>query len=183
MKYDSEKHHRRSIRLKGYDYSSSGLYYVTICTQNRELLFGEINQNEMLLNIAGKMIEKWWKELLNKFPTITLDDYVIMPNHMHGIINIVGAALRGRPFRPKGQPHRVAPTLGDILDWFKTMTTNEYIKNVRMNNWQPFERSLWQRNYYEHIIRNEEDLNQIKEYVKNNPLCWNEDEENPKNWV
>ena len=190
-KYNPDIHHRHSIRLKGYDYSQAGAYFVTICTQNRECLFGDIG-GEMKVNDAGHMIQKWWNESAAKFGNIELDEFVIMPNHFHGIIVIVGAALCGRPGlggHPEmdgqwktgqrqeiGQPHRVAPTVGDIIDWVKTMTTNEYIRNVRQNNWTPFPGKLWQRNYYEHLIRSETELNKIREYIINNPLNWKTDE-------
>lgn len=184
MQYNSDIHHRRSIRLKGYDYSQAGAYFVTICTQSRECLFGDVIESEMRANNVGRMILKWWTESAIKFNNIELDESVIMPNHFHGIINIVGAALCGRPEsntgqQLRGQPHRVAPTVGNIVEWFKTMTTNEYIRNVRHNNWPPFNGKLWQRNYYEHIIRNEDELNRTREYIVNNPARWAEDEDNP----
>ena len=128
------------------------------------------------------MIETWWMELPQKFSTIDTDVSVVMPNHFHGIVAIVGAALCGRPEsdqRPQGHPHRGAPTLGNIIDWFKTMTTNEYIRGVKRNQWQPFPGKLWQRNYYEHVIRNKNELNSIREYILNNPASWADDEENP----
>jgi len=195
MQYNSDIHHRRSIRLKGYDYSQAGAYFVTICAQSRECLFGDVIESEMRVNNAGRMIRKWWNESAMKFNNIELDESVIMPNHFHGIINIVGAVLCGRPEMNEqtkigqpnntrqphniGQPRRVAPTVGNIVEWFKTMTTNEYIRNVRHDNWPPFSGKLWQRNYYEHIIRNEDELNRTKEYIVNNPARWAEDEENP----
>lgn len=190
MNYNKYKHHRRSIRLKGYDYAQAGAYFVTICTQNRECLFGDVVDGEMRSNDAGCMIQKWWHESAEKFKNIELDEFVIMPNHFHGIIMIVGAALCGRPeinAQPPttgyttgtGQPQRVAPTLGNIIDWFKTMTTNEYIRNVRQENWPPFNGKLWQRNYYEHIIRSEKEMNRIREYIIENPMRWADDENNP----
>jgi len=183
MTFNPDIHHRRSIRLKNYDYSQAGAYFVTVCAQNRDCLFGEITDAVMRLNDAGRMIETWWHELAHKFPMIDMDVYTVMPNHFHGIVAIVGAALRGRPNPdhsiPEEQPHRVAPPLGDIVNWFKTMTTNDYIQNVRHHQWRPFPGKLWQRNYYEHIIRNEEDLNKIREYIMYNPIRWADDEENP----
>lgn len=176
MNYNPEIYHRHSIRLKGYDYSQAGAYFITICTQNRKCLFGEIVNAEMLLNDAGKMVEKWWYELKNKFPNMELDQYVVMPNHFHGIIQIiVGADLRVCP--DNSGEHTGSP-LHRMVQWFKTITTNEYIHNVKINNWQPFEGKLWQRNYYEHIIRNENELNHIREYIINNPLQWQFDREN-----
>ena len=180
MKYNPEIHHRRSIRLKGYDYSQPGAYFVTICTHERECLFGEIVNNEMVLNNAGKMVEKWWYELNNKFPNIQLDAHIIMPDHFHGIIIITGADLCVCPnindddnYNSRGE-HRGSP-LYKIVQWFKTMTTNDYIRNVKTNNWKPFNKKLWQRNYYEHIIRNEIELNKIRKYILNNPLNWEKD--------
>ncbi len=181
MPYDPFKHHRRSIRLKGYDYSQAGAYFVTICAQNRECLFGEIVNGEMQLNDAGKMIVRWWNELSNKFMTFEPDAFVVMPNHIHCIIVIVdvGMTLRGHP--DDGQPHRAAPTLGDIIEWFKTMATNEYIRGVKQLGWKPFDKRVFQRNYYEHIVRNERELNAIREYIENNPANWAADMDNLKN--
>ncbi len=190
MPYDPSKHHRRSIRLRGYDYSQAGVYFVTICAQNRECLFGDIAEgSEMELNDAGAMIVRWWDELANKFPTFEPDAFVVMPNHIHCIVVIndvgtvnVGATLRGRP--DGGQPHRAAPTrptLGDMMDWFETMTTNEYIRGVKQLGWKPFDKKVFQRNYYEHIIRNERELNAIREYIANNPANWAADIDNLKN--
>ena len=172
-RYDPEKHHRRSIRLKGYDYSSNGAYYVTIVTQGREHFFGHITNKEMVLNDAGQMIVKWWNELPNKFPNIELGTMVIMPNHFHNIIHIVGADLRVRP-----NDETPKPSLPQIIQWFKTMTTNEYIRGVKQFNWKPFNRKLWQRDYYEYIIRNERELQQKTDYILDNPSRWEDDKEN-----
>ncbi|MGB9856402.1 MAG: hypothetical protein ACPLKS_07705, partial [Caldisericum exile] len=152
--YNPNHHHRRSIRLRGYDYSQQGAYFVTIVTQNRINLFGHVVDGEMILNDAGKMIEKWYFELMNKFPDIQCDQYIIMPNHIHFIIINVGADLRvcpddmgehiGSPLRVfpddmgehVGSPQRwetgehgnmgehVGSPLHKIVQWFKTMTTN-----------------------------------------------------------
>jgi REP element-mobilizing transposase RayT len=159
---------------------------MTGCTLLRKSLFGEIIDGAMRLSDAGRMVEKWWRELKNKFPTIEIDAFTTMPNHFHGIVIInhppdakrnVEAALRGRP--EKGHPHRGAPTLGDIVDWFKTMTTNGYIRGVKTEGWPPFPGRLWQRNYYEHVIRNENEMNLIREYIQINPAKWAFDKENP----
>ena len=207
QKYNPKIHHRRSIRLKGYDYSQAGLYFITICVQNRECLFGEIENGEMILNDAGKMIEKWYYELMNKFPDIKCDEMIVMPNHFHCIIENVGMAV-GADLRvcpdtdtdgqfienENGQTHRSAPTMGDkpilgehigsplraVVQWFKTMTTNEYIRGVKNLGWQPFNGKLWQRNYYEHIIRNEKSFCTIAEYIENNPAKWKDDKFYPK---
>ncbi len=268
-------HNRRSIRLKGYDYSQAGLYFITMCLQNRECLFGEIvdssvwanvgagvgaglrarpvstpkgdhveiskgdhagspQRRQMILNDAGKMIEKWYAELENKYPNIRCHEMVVMPNHFHCIIEItgmdsvsgvitemdsiqgahVGAPLRGRPDDPtkcdpddptkcdpddptKCDPDdptknipigqikygpdnkKYDPVIGDIVGWLKTMTTNEYIHGVKKLGWQRFDGKLWQRDYWEHIIRDEDEYIRISNYIINNPEKWNEDQLNP----
>jgi len=178
MKHKVEKHHRRSIRLKGYDYAKSGAYFVTIVTQGRACLFGEIVNAETRLNDAGSAIERWWFELNNKFSTVETDDFVIMPNHFHGIVVIadVGADLC---VGPDSEGAHIGAPLPAIVQWFKTMTTNEYLRGVKTSGWAPFQGHLWQRNYYEHVIRDEESLNRIREYILNNPAQWALDPENP----
>jgi len=188
MKFDPQKHHRRSIRLKEYDYSQAGAYYVTINVQNRECLLGEIVNYEMVLNEAGKMIDEQWNALPQRFPNIDLDVYQVMPNHSHGIIVIVepvGATLVVARNMDMKNIHenragiKPAPALGDIVGAFKSITTHEYIKGVDNKNWPQFYKRLWQRNYYEHVIRDEADLNRIQDYIQSNPANWDEDEENP----
>jgi REP element-mobilizing transposase RayT len=191
MKYNPDIHHRRSIRLREYDYASTGAYFVTVCAQGRECLFGEIVDGEMRLNDAGRMVDEWWLKLPGKFPMLTLDEYVVMPNHFHGVITNVGAPPCGCPDVPQhgcapsmSKPERsykVDPTLGDVMDWFKTMTTNAYIKGVKQLNWPPFPGRLWQRNYYERVIRDERELAGIREYILCNPMKWEQDGENPVN--
>ncbi|MBD3298663.1 MAG: hypothetical protein GF341_08420 [candidate division Zixibacteria bacterium] len=190
MPYDPSKHHRRSIRLKGFDYSQRGAYFVTICVQQREFLFGDIVGGTMNANEAGHMVETWWLELNQKFPNTRTDEYVVMPNHFHGIITLVGADLcvcptprqeheiTGNPVDlPGSKDEGPAGALGahsaavpTIVQWFKTMTTNAYIRAVKQDRWPAFPGRLWQRNYYEHIIRDQESLNQIREYISLNPL-------------
>jgi len=188
VKFNPDIHHRSSIRLKGYDYSQEGLYFITICTQGRLCLFGEIENGGMALNDAGGMVKHQWQELICRFDNIKLYEFIIMPNHFHGIIEfVVGVPLVGtqnseqiptmeQSLQIKGQPQGIAPTVGDAVGAFKSLSTNEYIRNVKQNNWQAFDRKLWQRNYYEHIIRNEQDLNRIREYISTNPLKWQDDE-------
>ncbi len=189
MRYDPEKHHRRSIRLKNYDYSRAGAYFVTVCTQNRECIFGSIDDGKMVFTEHGYMVHRIWNELSIKYSDIEIDEFVVMPNHIHGIIILpVGAGPRACPnteqSKKKGQPQGVAPTrlsLADVVHHFKSFTTAQYRIGIKHSDWQSFSGKLWQRNYYEHIIRNENDLNSIREYIRYNPLKWDEDEENPDN--
>ena len=177
---------RRSIRLPYYDYAKVGYYFVTICTYSRFHLFGEIIENKMILNEAGKMLQHWHKKLENKFPHIHNHEMVIMPNHIHFIIEItesVGANPCVRPHDPcvRPSPKGKHPNgtsegdLGRIIQWFKTMTTNAYIKMVKEGMIPPFNKRIWQRNYHEHVIRNDADYLCVAEYTVNNPLTWEDD--------
>jgi REP element-mobilizing transposase RayT len=177
------RHHRCSIRLRGYDYSRAGAYFVTICAQGRECLFGEIVDGEMLLNEFGGCVVRWWDDIPRHFVGVDTDAFVVMPNHVHGIIVIVGAGLP-RPYGTiathtamgaETAPLRGRrPSLGNIVAYFKYQTTKT-INEMRQTPSAP----VWQRNYYEHIIRDEEPLNRIREYIINNPLQWALDRENP----
>lgn len=189
MTYNPNIHHRRSIRLKEYDYSQNGAYFVTICVQNRECLFGEIVDGEMVLNDAGEIIKTEWEKLPQQFSNIELDVFAVMPNHFHGIVMIqnennvgvplVGTQNDGQPQLQTGQPQGIAPTgkntIGDIIRAFKSLTTNEYIHGVKTKKFPPFEKPIWQRNYHEHIIRNEKSLETIQNYIINNPVKWQDD--------
>ncbi|HEX37312.1 MAG TPA: hypothetical protein ENG70_00375 [Candidatus Cloacimonetes bacterium] len=178
MKYNPDIHHRRSIRLQGYDYSSSGAYFVTMCTNNRECLFGEIVAGKTALNDAGNMVVQWYHELENKFPDIQHDAFICMPNHVHFIVANMPPVTVGadRCVCPNKTGEHADSHLHRVVQWFKTMTTNEYIRGVKQNGWPPFPGKLWQRNYYEHIIRNENELNNIRQYIINNPINWQSDE-------
>jgi len=228
MAYDPAKHNRISIRLKGYDYSQPGWYFITICVQNRDCLFGKIADKKMILNDAGKMIEKWYFELENKYPNAKCHTHVVMPNHFHFIIEIMdkskrmdirgvnldahgmdvcgvnldahgGASLRGRPNDggdgdngiddpPNEKTRRGAPygpqnkkynaSLFDMVGWFKTMTTNEYIRGVKNKNWRRFYKRLWQFRSWDWIVRNNDDYGRITKYIKNNPTKWDDDKFN-----
>jgi len=178
-RYDPDKHHRRSIRLPGFDYARPGAYFVTICTQDCQCLFGQIRDGQMIVNEIGRMIARWWEELPRKFPSVTLNESIMMPNHFHGILILqqqVGADLCVRPIQ-KGA-HTGAP-LHRIVQWFKTMTTNEYVRGVKEEKWPPVRHRLWQRNYYEHVIRTEDEWNEIRTYIAENPLKWELDENHP----
>ncbi len=163
------RQNRRSIRLPGYDYSKNGAYFVTICTQNRECLFGTIVDGEMQLNQFGKIAADTWNWLRNQYNYVVLDQWVVMPNHLHGII-VINNDCRGGS--------RTAPTvnrkpLGRLIGAFKTVST-KHINQIRTT---PGVR-IWQRNYWEHIIRNDGDLNRIRQYIMDNPIKWETDREN-----
>jgi REP-associated tyrosine transposase len=175
LKYDSDIHHRRSIRLKGYDYSQIGAYFITIFAQNRKCLFGKVVDSKIELNNAGWMIQTVWDELPQYYQRFDVDVFQIMPNHIHGIIVIVGVEADPCTHPDDiGQPQGIAPTMSlpDIVHRFKSLTTKRYIDGVKQNNWAPFSKKLWQRNYYDHIIRNEKELNGVREYIMNNPMRW-----------
>jgi len=292
MAFNPEKHHRRSIRLKGYDYSMAGAYFVTMCVSNRQRLFGNVIDGKMILNEAGRMVETIWMQLAIRFEFIELDEFTVMPNHFHGILVLSGRGEscirpvsdescirtdsdescirtgrcescirpgsdescirtdsdescirtgrgescirpvsdescirtdsdescirtgRGesciRPvsdescirtdsdescictgrgescIRPstvsgdhKDRPDGTLPgTVGRVIQAFKSISTHEYINGVKHKNWTPFPGKLWQRNYYEHIIRDDESLKRIRAYIINNPLQWAYDREN-----
>jgi len=166
------KKQRKSLRLRHYDYSQAGLYFITICIQQHKCLFGQIKDEIMVLNDAGKEINQCWLEITHHFPSVKLHQHVIMPNHLHGIIELVGAPLVGALSSKNAQPQGIAPTIGTIVGAFKSLSTNCYIKGVKKNGWQPFDRKLWQRNYYEHIIRSDESHLKIIEYIDTNALRW-----------
>ncbi len=175
-KFNPDIHHRRTIRLRGYDYSTVGAYFVTICVNRRGCLLGKVVDGEMQLNNAGRMVRSVWDEMPEHYPGVEIDEFAVMPNHIHGIVFLVGAGPRART---KGrQPQEVAPTLSlpDVVHRFKTMTTHQYTRGVKEYGWTPFPGKLWQRNYYDHIIRNEDDLNALREYIVNNPVKWETDE-------
>ena len=165
---------RRTIRLKEYDYSKAGAYFVTICADEHENKFGEIIDGIMNLNESGEIAGSCWKAIPEHFPHTQLDDYVIMPNHVHGIIVIkqtmpVGANNYS-PLRA-AKPHGTSMTIGSIIRGFKIGVT----KILRQNN---LKKPVWQRNYYEHIIRDNDELNRIRKYIIDNPAKWEEDEYN-----
>ena len=177
MAYNPTKHHRQSMRLSGFDYSSAGAYFITLCTQNRICLFGTITDGTMIVNPAGQMVKDWWLALTPKFPGIQTDEFVVMPNHFHGILILPptqGTASDADDDTPRGS------SIPQIMQWFKTMTTNHYIRGVKTNGWMPFEKRVWQRNYYDHIIRNEADLIRIQTYIHNNPSSWQKDQLHPQ---
>ena len=173
---------RKSIRLKGYDYSQAGLYFITICIQNRKHLLGKIENGKMILNDAGKMVKKIWNEIPNDFTNTKLHEYIIMPNHFHAIIEIVGADSISvqntdliKRVEMDSAPTETKTSIPNIIQSFKRYTTIKYIDGVKNKNWQSFNKRFWQRNYWEHIIRNEKSYIEISVYIINNPINWEND--------
>ncbi|HUU27272.1 MAG TPA: transposase [archaeon] len=160
-------YHRRSIRLKGYDYSQPGAYFITVCTQNHECLLGKIVKTEMLINAWGDVVQECWYDLPNHYAGLELDISVVMPNHVHGIIVLADSRRRA------GLKPAPTPGLPEIVRAFKTFSARR-INRIRSTAGAPF----WQRGYYEHVIRNENELNRVREYIMQNPSRWSLDREN-----
>ena len=195
-KFDPQKHHRRSVRVKGYDYSQPGAYFVTLVTWHREFLFGEIKNKEMKLNKIGKIVEWEWLELPKRLSYIELGAYMVMPNHFHGILFIhetVGATRQSQNMSQPdtdalqiittdgidGSPLPKGPkpaSLGAIIAQFKSRVTKRIWKFPEFNS-----TPIWQRNYHEHIIRDQKDLQNKTDYIEANPMLWDDDDENPIN--
>ncbi len=175
---------RKNPRLPGFDYSTPGLYYVTLNANNRDGIFGDVIVNRgvgadfnvgPLVNIRltafGSMITEWWATIPNKFSNVRLHEYVVMPDHFHGIVEM---------FDEKGPTSKSAPTTNNlpaptdlprVMQWFKSVSTNEYIRWHKINH-KYYDRRLWQTNYYEHITRANGDLDRIRQYIVNNPNTW-----------
>jgi REP element-mobilizing transposase RayT len=177
MSSNNIRHHRRSIRLPEYDYSQEGIYYITICTQGRKCLFGEIRNGKIALSECGRIVDDWWQNIPERYSGVILDEYVIMPNHMHGIIIIGGyvdngvGAIHELPLRIK----RRAMILPKIIGYFK-MNSAKQINQIYNSPGN----KIWQRNYWEHVIRNEKSLHKIREYIHDNQWHWASDDENPE---
>lgn len=185
MRFDKEQHHRRSIRLQDYDYSQAGAYFVTACAWKRECLFGDIMEGKVQLNGYGETVKRYWNAIPQHFQNTEIYEFVIMPNHVHGIVVIrtgtdvdvvahsVGA-IHELPLQNRANRRRM--TIPKIIGRFK-MNTAKQINQIRNTPGMP----VWQRNYYEHIIRDEDDLSRIRQYIAENPFKWDEDENNPAN--
>ncbi len=208
MPYDPQRHHRRSIRLPGYDYTQPGAYFVTVVTHERTPMFGDIADGEMRLNDAGRVAQQCWLDIPSHFPHVELDAFIIMPNHVHGILWIVETPPMGttagtmagtvgaKDFSPlpspplpsnvppissqplgvssdaAPQPHGTSKTIGSVVRGFKIGVTKWFRQNTTIY-------TVWQRNYYEHIIRTDDALARIRAYIQSNPQRWAEDQENP----
>jgi REP-associated tyrosine transposase len=166
---------RRALRLRGFDYAQPGLYFVTVCTHNRERLLGEVEGGQMRLSEAGRIVERIWWELPGRFPSVSTDAFVVMPNHVHGVI-VLGASRAGVPKgAASSAPTNDWPALGRVVRAFKSLSGIEV--NRRLKRRGP---PLWQRNYYEHVIRDGEDLAGVRTYIADNPLRWDQDPENQR---
>ena len=178
IRYDPKIHHRRSIRLGKYDYSWAGYYFITLCTREQRPLFGNIVDAEMRLNVTGRIVHNEWLSIPLHYPKTVLHEFIVMPNHIHGIIEIVNARPRYEPvtqtqtlpasggFSGVGNP-MLNTNLARIIRWYKGRTAFECHKNHPS--------FAWQRNYYEHIIRGDYDYYFTTEYIRNNPTKWTED--------
>jgi REP element-mobilizing transposase RayT len=191
MAYDPKKHHRRSIRLRGHNYSGSGAYFVTICAQDKQCLFGSVANDEMIRNEPGQIVQGVWEALPQRFPTVVLDAFQLMPNHLHGIFVIPGPGLEPSLARATGAPvieHGPKPVgaasrgtashtstaMGDVVGAFKSISI------IAVNRLQDrTARRLLQENFFEHIIRSVDELEKIRDYIRQNPARWHEDPENP----
>jgi putative transposase len=176
MEHNPSRHHRKSIRLKEWDYAEPGAYFVTLCVHGRECLFGKIVNGGMRLNECGGIVHDEWKRTFQIRPELHIDEFVIMPNHFHAIIFIRDSRRGDPPVAPtKMRPHGPKPfSIGAAMAGFKSVTTKR-INQIRNTPGSP----VWQRNYYDHICRNGNELNRIREYIRNNPSQWDSDEENP----
>ena len=179
MKCHFEKQlRRRSIRLKDYDYSQEGAYFVTICAYGKKCIFGDVIDYRVELSPIGQIVSKFWFEIPKHFGSVYLDEFVVMPSHIHGIVMITGKR-RGvkfnAPTRDDDYYSRISPrkdTLSVIVRTYKSAVSSW----CRKNGCEDFH---WQRNYYEHVIRSDDDLVQIREYIANNAVKWDLDNENP----
>lgn len=178
MEYDPEKHHRRSIRLREYDYTTHGAYFVTICTYKWLNMFGKLRDGAMRLNSIGEMAADCWSDIPNHFEYAGIDLSVVMPNHFHGIFFLVdhggeGTACRAPTVAGFGKP--MAGSLSTVVRSFKSAVTKQ-VNLYRKSPGSP----VWQRNYYERVIRDEDELNCIRQYILDNPLHWDMDRNNPR---
>jgi REP element-mobilizing transposase RayT len=172
MPYDPDRHHRRSTRLKGYDYAQEGAYFITICTYAKQWLFGEIENDKMMLNHYGEIVANCWLAIPTHFPHIELDEFVIMPNHMHGIVVITDSLMTvgAQHAAPASIPQIKAGSLPAVIRSFKSAVTYQVNKQYHASG-----ERFWQKNYHDHIIRSETSLNHLRGYTINNPALWIKD--------
>ena len=174
-KYDPKIHHRRSVRLRGYDYSQEGAYFITICAKDRKHLFGKIIDNEMYLNKLGEIVYEEWEALPKRWKHIELGAFQIMPNLMHGILVFGDPNVKGLDLTdPKIQwAHK--PTLGQVVGAYCSCSQNVCLKHVKKNEPDRILGKIWQRNFHEHIIRHQHSFDNISNYIIENPKKWKDD--------
>ncbi len=153
--------------------SSSGQYFLTMVVHERTPALSTVERGSVRLSDVGEMCERWWAELTRRYPTVAFGDFVIMPDHIHAIVDLsapgqklLGSTLRARP------ENAARPPLAQIVRWFKTMTTNDYIRRVQNDNWEPFAGRLWQRNNHERLLRTDADVDAARRYIQTNPEHW-----------
>jgi len=180
MTYDAERYHRRSIRLKHYDYSQASAYFVTVCTHNKDCIFGDVVNGEMQLNENGSAVQTEWLTTAEFRDNVESDVFVVMPNHFHAVLlikdNSEGTARCAPTSMNRLFGRITSGSLAAIMRSFKSAATKR-VNELRNTPGAP----VWQRNYYEHVVRDERDLGEIREYIVNNPRKWDLDKENPKN--
>src|SRR6185295_7946363 len=177
MPGDDAERRRRSLRLPGFNYGQIGVYFITLCVQHRKYLFGDVVNDTMRVNEFGKIVADEWRRMPTMRPNVVLDEFVVMPNHFHALLAIEGSR-RGVLNTPSGQSRSPSQTIGAVLRGFKAATTK------KINEYRgQFGEALWQRNYYEHVVRNDDELRRIREYIVNNPMQWALDRENPRTGV
>lgn len=167
--------------MRNNDYSGDGYYFITVCTRNKKKYFGKMVNGRMILNQYGEIVEKCWYWLKKQYQYVQLDEYIVMPNHFHGIL-VIQRRDRSRPVpttninvpitRPV--PAEKIKSLSELIGAFKT-TSSKLIRNRGLNNFS------WQRSFYDHIIRDEKSLDEIRYYIRYNPMKWSLDRENPEN--
>jgi REP element-mobilizing transposase RayT len=178
MTYNLVRHNRKSIRLKGYDYSQPGEYFITICTHDKKCVFGKVIEEKIILSPIGEIAKKCWEEIPEHYPKVELDEYIIMPNHIHGIIimsegrDLINQILTTENNFPLMKNPK--ETLGKIIRYYKARST----KLIHNSGYIDFQ---WQSLFYDRIVRSDNELNNIRDYITNNPLKWYLDEENPNN--
>lgn len=177
MDSDDGLFHRKYLRLKGYDYSQPGGYFITICTHKKECLFGDVKEEKVVLSSTGQVASEFWLAIPRHFKNVELDEFVVMPNHVHGIIVLIdqcGGVKFNAPTKDRDYYSRISPKQGAIPLIVRTYKSavSTWCKQNRHENFE------WQRNYYDHIVRDEKDLAQVREYIANNPMKWDLDAEN-----
>ncbi len=173
--FAEKKIYKKQLRMPGYDYKTPGYYFITLCVHNRTCLFGEVLNHEIHLNAAGNMIKRIWDEIPCKYTNWSVDSLVVMPNHIHAVVVLSPSPLINAP----SLDDNTVLSLSELMRSIKTYTMTCYSNGVRNDGWLKYEQHLWQRSYYEHMVRNDKSLEKIREYIMNNPAQWELDDYNP----